>query len=369
VEPLFSLSSLQAAVPPRGRDRPSAPSLATVLALIEPYVPRALVPEKVLADIMRAAAGLFPVTGTGFECRLNAESEEVDLGLRIAVQDGSSALLAGTHPALELPTAIAADPLWQRVSRICRIWGSDSLALSPFLDRLCVEVDHAETVGRTPRPSLLFFDLLTAAKKRDPAAVIDTLLDLFLPLAQDRTIPVAQQAQLRRVCEVGRNFGSLCHAGTALARPGGDVRLVFQVPRPSVAAYLSAVGFAGRAEAAGAIVDRVASGIDNVMVQVDVTHGVGEKFGIDLMGYPVQGMKGILKGLLQNGLCDITKALALADWPHYSSGGEAVLDILNGNGGEIAVIRHIHHIKLAFAPGKPATAKAYLYAACIAPNG
>jgi hypothetical protein len=345
--------------------KPAVPTLATFLALIAPDVPPVLVPRQTLDGIIQAASRLFPVTGTGFECRLNGDSDEVDLGIRIAVQDGSAALLAGTNPDFALGGAIAADPLWQRVSRICRIWGDARLFLYPCADRICLEIDRAETREGLPRPSLMFFDLVAAAR-RDTPRTFAALCDIFLPLAQDNALAPAQIARLRHVCATGSAFGSLCHAGTALARPGGDVRLVFQIPRAGVSAYLSTLGFGSRAREIGAVVDLVAGALESVMVQVDVSTALGPRIGIDLMGHPVTAMKDILKGLLRTGLCATDKAVALAGWPYYPAGRDIAVTRFGGSHEGLSVMRHINHVKLAFSPDAPVTAKAYLYAACLA---
>jgi hypothetical protein len=350
----------------RPRAGRTAPTLATLLELLRPHVPEALVPTSAHGTALRAAAMLPPAAVTAFECRLNGDRTKVDLAIAIIPSTGVSELLAGVHPAYGVAAKLAADPLWRRVMRLCRIW-SDGGLLRPSLDLMYVEMDQAD-LSHVPLPSILFCEVIAAAQQR-PELQANAMLDVFLPLARERALSLPQRDCILRTLATMRPFGQLYQFGSALTRPDSAVRLVFGLPRERLWASLVALGFAHRAGPIMEAVEAVGHSLGHILLHVDAGESLGPRIGIDLPGAPLTAWKAVIRGLVERGLCGLDQAVALAEWSHFPpeiglwrDQSACRLPDDPARLSEAVTWRKINHGKLAFTPDGAIEAKAYLLA-------
>src|SRR5438046_3596838 len=118
---------------------PMMPSLATLLPLVVPHLPAALVSPAMVPVIETASASVPPTSLFGLECHLTQDGNQVDLATRIGLGDGSAAVFAGTSEAYRLAPAARADPLWRRISDQCGEWVANPESAS--FDALFLEFD------------------------------------------------------------------------------------------------------------------------------------------------------------------------------------------------------------------------------------
>jgi hypothetical protein len=367
-------ASAERVVPlPVARERNA--SLAPLLATLTPHLPPAIVLPAASVAMQRAAEQLFPVSGLGFEARLTGDPSEVDLCIRVIPEDGSAAILTGTHPSHTLSAPLAADPYWQRLARLSRLlWGAEDGLLRPCVNRLGLEIDKADLDGADldgagSRPSIAFFDL---PETMGPQAVglLRTMTDIVLPLALERDLEAGQRACLARVVRAAAPFARLRHIGASLTRPDPAVRLVFWLKLDQVRACLAALGFGDRAVLVGAAAGAIGGPVGEVALQVDVTDTLGPRIGIEYHADRAETWMGLLSRLAAHRLCTVERAVALAGWQRAPSeinetnrtAYSSVIPRDPTRLGDGLPVRLLSHAKLSFMPkGRPA-AKIYLYA-------
>jgi hypothetical protein len=356
-------------VPLSGAAERSA-SLAPLLATLTPHLPPAVVSPAASASMLRAAEELFPVSGLGFEARLTGDPSEVDLCIRVIPEDGSAAILTGTHPSHALSAPLAADFYWQRLARLSRIlWGAEDGLLRPCVNRLGLEVDKADLEGVGSRPSIAFFDLPETAGPQ-ATGLLRTITDIVLPLALERSLAPEQRACLARVVAAALPFARLRHVGASLTRPDPAIRLVFWLKLDQVGACLAALGFGGRAALVGASAAVIGGPISEVALQVDVTEALGPRIGIEYHAERAETWKGLLNRLAAHRLCTVERAVALAGWQRAPSeinetnrsAYSSVIPQDPARLGDGLPVRLLSHAKLSFMPKGSPAAKIYLYA-------
>ncbi len=348
-------------------------SLAPLLATLTPHLPPEIVSPAAAAAMLRAADRLFPVSGVGFEARLDGDPSDVDLCIRVMPEDGSAAILCGLHPSHALPAPLAADPYWQRLVRLGRVlWGAEDGLLRPFVNRLGLEIDKADLTGTCSRPSIAFFDLPDAAGPQT-MGLVRTMTDIVLPLALERSLEKDQRACLARTVAAALPFARLRHVGASLTRPDPAIRLVFALKLSAVGACLAALGFGERAAPIGAAAAVVGGEIDEVSLQVDVTASLGPRIGVEFHADRAETWMGILKRLTSHRLCSVDRAIALAGWQRAPSEiHEATRDAFTSAIpddpallGDGLPVRLLNHAKLSFMPDGSLAAKIYLYAGFV----
>jgi hypothetical protein len=344
-------------------------SLAPQMAELVPHLPAAIFSSAAVTRLHRAAEGLFPTSGVGFEARLGGGASDVDLCVRVIPEDGSAAILGGWHDRHTLSASLQADPYWQRLARLSRLlWIADDALLRPFVQRFGLEIDNRDL--ETTQPSIVFFDLLDRGGPNS-AGLVKVVTDIVLPLALERGLDKDQRLRIVAVAAAAAPFARLRHVGAALRRSDSAVRLVFWLPVARVGACLAAMGVANRAAAIRADLAAVASGLTEVALQVDIAERLGPRIGVEL--HPGEGeiWAGLLKQLAIRNLCSIEKAVALASWQRAPAELQQPGSAANYSGlvpddparlGEGLPMRLLSHAKLSYQPDGSQDAKVYLYA-------
>lgn len=347
------------------------PSLATLLPLVVPQLPAALVSPAVVPLIEKASVRLPPISVFGFECHLMQEGTRVDLATRIGLSDGSAAVFAGTSDIYRGPSM--ADPLWWRIGKLCRVWAAEPESAS--FDALWLEFDRAQLAACPLHPSIAFFAVRRAAE-RSWRQVVAAFVERILPSIDDCRVEGTQRGQFETCLDVTAPFAKLVQLGIALGRGGADIRVCLRVPLDDLAPCLAALGLADRGEQ---IVDVVAS-IDRsclCTLHVDIGPRFGEVVGIELRGHDASAWRSMLRCLYRLRLCSIAEAVGIAHWMSDPAAlGLAklpppTLGRLPADSREVttaAAWRLPSHVKLNFAADGAVSAKTYLGAGFLWPG-
>jgi hypothetical protein len=344
-----------------------------MLASLTPHLPPEIVSPAASAAMLRAARQLFPVSGLGFEARLDGDPSEIDLCIRVTPEDGSASILGGFHPSHALSAPLAADPYWQRLARLSRVlWGAEDGLLRPCVNRLGLEVDKADLGGACSRPSIAFFDLPDTVGPQT-LGLVRTMTDIVLPLALERSLEKSQRACLARTVAAALPFARLRHVGASLTRPDPALRLVFWLKLGQVGACLAALGFGDRAAPIGAAAAVIGGALDEVALQVDVTSATGPRIGIEFHADRAETWMGILERLASHRLCSVDRAIALAGWQRApdevnEASRAAYTSVIPDDPsrlGDGLPVRLLNHAKLSFMPDGSLAAKIYLYAGFV----
>lgn len=371
-----------AAIQPKLVPTPTAPPgadsryfrVADYLRAVAADLPSSLVDAVALSEIVELADHL-PGTLTsffGFECPLGETAARADFLLCSTRVEGHARVLAGTH-AERLPASLRQHDAWRRVAGFCQVWEDPSSPLHEGILNTWLEFDVATRPDALRVPSMFFGTPVPAADAPSLAQfdVVRTALALLAPEA----VVAARGEALARV------FAGLppgCHVfqiGIMWARPTSMIRICLRgVPARQVHATLTALGWPG--ESAAAVADLITSLADVVVrfdLDLDLGVSLGPRVGIECyLGTDPDRLSRLARMgdyLVARSLCSVEKAASLvrycgltaqdarpAGWPPFltAQAKSAGPDAMSG------LARWIHHIKIAYEPGRPLAAKAYL---------
>jgi hypothetical protein len=324
--------------------------MAAYVEALAGHLDPALFSPAVVARLGALARGLPPLSSGGFECRLAAGAEAVDLQLFL--------------PRVRLPLtpALQAQPAWRALGALCETWtegaGAEGALLGEGLRDVWVELD-LQAAGEAPGPPGLFFHLAAGA----PAGVLPALAARFLPEAH--ALAVARAA--KRALASLPPGAELSHLGVMLGRPGAPTCLrVCNLGRDDVGPVLARLGDPAAAEGA---LGALASGCESFALLLDDEGG--SRLGLEGFLAPAAAPAAwspVLARLAGAGLASAGKSAALlrwpgvqgpppdGPWPAHLALGERLL----GPHAASVLQRRISHLKLVLEGGRVTAAKAYL---------
>jgi hypothetical protein len=349
---------------------PPAYTVADTLAALRESIPAELVDGYALRPVLATAAHL-PAALTGWlylETRLDRDGGPADgiYGVEGAARD----ILAGTNPAIHLPSALLDRGEWQRVRSLAERWADPASPLYPAIDRVWLEFDapaQGVTAFGAPVPCV-FVDFAAAAYS--PARPVDERVDLAraaLGPLFGGTLPSALEAGIRRCMEALPAGAAVPYAGVLLSRGDGSVRLCVRgLPAGSEPGFLAGLGWPGDGPeladrlARLAEMRRGAATLHPANLHLDVcADGVLPPVGLEYTFERPGQARGILREtafldrLVDAGLCTPGKRAGMLRWP-----GHTTQRLAHQLWRSVAV-RRLNHVKAVHHPGAPLRVKAY----------
>lgn len=319
----------------------------TVVTLAD-HLAAALLPWRVDQALSPAArqtlaglAGRLPARLSGFfglECRLGEAAPVADILFRVDAPDERAAL-AELDPA-------PGDPVWRRLRAFAAAWPGPA-------ERLWLEFDTA--AGPTLLPSVFF------GARRMGDWVFDALAGI-----RGEALPPATIACFGRCRDALPEGGEIFQIGTMLSRPEAFLRLCVRgVAHEAVRPWLASVGWDGADDAVAAFLDGELARMGTIRLGLDVTDRVAPRLGFEC-AVPPERLAAFVALLEAEGLCLPGKGRGLLAWPglvHARLGRgwwPADLAAQAGDGVSSAMLRTIHHIKIAVGADGRREAKGYL---------
>lgn len=343
-----------------------APALVDLYDAVAPRLTPALAGAAVAATLREILAAIPDHAETfGFEVRLDAEDERVDLGTAWSAHAGGARALAGADdPALARLAAL--DERWQRLRDFGRRWADDpEVRLRvPFV---FLEYDCDGPRRPVPVPSVFLgldwpvAELTAEARRAGRAEAMQApgLAQALEWLAVFRREPLtAAERELLSRCWAGVPDGGLVlHLAIMLARPRQAVRASLLLPRAAAVPFLAELGLAGAAGLervfdAFAPVTDFGQGAAPVQVDVDLGETLGAAIGLMLQPGRGDSWPHLLAMLVAAGLCDPARGEAVLRW----QGGE----VARVGRCEYRLQREIAHAKITWGAAIAPRAKAYV---------
>ncbi|HET6864625.1 MAG TPA: prenyltransferase/squalene oxidase repeat-containing protein [Solirubrobacteraceae bacterium] len=347
---------------------PEPSRLADSLELMIPALAPELVDDAAIPWLRAAARVLPPIHRAGFECRLAADAQEVDLQQGIFADDGEPAELA-----YYLARSDFGGEAWQQVKRLAERWAAAESPLATGLEEVWLELDAAPARGCEPLglddfvPSV--FGLIRQAGASDSLAIGLAFLEALL----GEQAGAGQAETVRRFAAACSGGARISHIGVMLGRPVAAMRVhVSPLPLTDIAPYLARVGWPGDPDAIAALATELLDYVDLVVLCLDIVDGRVLRIGLEGTYAKSHGLDprwpALLRRLDELGLGSQEKASALVAWPSVLSPLDApapwpddlIARSLTRGERELGVIdRRLSHVKLSVVPGQAPSAKAY----------
>lgn len=353
----------------------SGGALDEIVDLVLPFMPAGLI-GPTSADRIRSAVGAVPaelVARFGLECRLDSQTADANVLFCADSETGGMQMLAGRHPLVELPEALANAPGWAPVVRFCSRREPGFLLHRATRD---VWVDLAQR----NEPSFSFGLRLSGLPEatRRPLEVLVRALEIGFEALRGAPLPQptlnSVRALVRRLPETAR----VDRAGLIAGLPD-DARLwLSRLQADELVDLVEVVRDRVEARTLRAALDDVVQPHDGVRARIDVQEGVGRAIGlvctVNPEGSPPQvaaRWRPLLDRLVDAGLCtsDMREALLscyglvredrTGHWPEHLTR----LSDLFGDGTESFLQWRLHHIAIECDRGEPAHAAAHIVAA------
>lgn len=316
----------------------------------------------------------------GFECRLGEELPRADFLVLATALNGRDSL-AGLHPTSTLPASLMVNPIWKRVEDFAVRWADTSSPLYHAADNVWLEFDVDGPAPDVPLPSVFFGlqpdgqDTAGGVHKSNVSVYITTAEKAIQLLSGSELTP----RMLETISGCFRALSPYEHVfqvGLMLSRGAEAVRLCIRLDSPErVMEYLARVGWPGSEVDLRGVLEPVARLVDHVCLDIDVSETVHPKIGLECCFEGNRQPKSeprwavFLDSLVQEGLCTAEKRDALLAYPGYiDENAEGVpwpgalrrASQLLGGRSLSTFVRSLHHVKVAYRPGEPLEAKAYL---------
>lgn len=344
------------------------PSLADMLEVVLPALSPALATPEAATRLRAQARLLAPVACAGFECRLRADSPQVDLSQCIRRDEGDPPILAA-HLARMASAGIADDPSWARLGEFCAEWMAPSSPLHAGIHNIWLEFDLDGEASGAPAPSI--FLSFVPAPWRETLANTERALSLLFgePLSSPLRENVA------RCFAACPNVSSVSQIGAMLSRKDEALRVCVQrLAADQILPYLLEIGWPGPKDGLETLMARLgAFSGDITLLDMDVGAGVHPQIGVEYgFGAEPEGKPrwaAFLDALAQQGLCAPEKRAGLLAWPGYTRPTGSPLpwpdfliaeSLLQPPDRFSMIQRKLNHVKITLRPQRPPEAKGYL---------
>jgi hypothetical protein len=336
---------------------------------------------------MDAIARVLPgalATGFGFECHLGEQTPHADFFVRVRASEVGRGVLGGTSTFDALPTSLTDEPTWARVREFARNWADPAVVATENTDNVWLEFDLDPADEGMPLPSVFFsayhgiLSRLESAEETPPSApdAYGWVTREALPLVLGRPLASATEEMVFRTLDALPRGANVFQVGVMLARASDAVRLcIVDLPTERVVEYLTGLGWTGDSEELQALVDGLATFVDRIVLDIDVADRLSSKLGFEcyFTGFRQPGdearWRTLFDHLVDENLCRpeqreallaypgfVHQAQSAGAWPSHLAAAASLLGPRASSGRA----RVLHHLKIAYRPGVPLEAKAYL---------
>jgi hypothetical protein len=357
----------------RLRDR-DATTLDELVALVAPRLPNGLIGERGAGDV-RAAAGGVPAelaARFGLECGLGQPIAGVGTALLFCAdaETGGMQMLAGRHPLVSLPEALATADAWAPVVRLCRRREPGFLLHRATRD---VWVD----LGPRDAPSFSFGVRLGGLPEatRRPREVLIRALELGLDALRGAPLEPPALTSMRPLVRRLPATARVDRAGLIAGHPNGVQLWLSRLSGGELVDLVAATRDRGEARDLDAALADIVEPTGALRARIEVDEGVGRSIGlicgVDRTGPPSQVAARwgpLLDRLAGAGLCDSRQREALPAchgvlherdakvWPEHLTRLAAVF----GEGAESVLQWHLHNVTVECDRGQAVHATAHV---------
>jgi ubiquinone/menaquinone biosynthesis C-methylase UbiE len=344
------------------------PTLADALAVVIPALPTQLATQRARDAALEQARWMPPIARGGFEVRLEANAQQVDMQQCVVASAGEPALLRSALAARR-DQGDDADTTWEPLVRFVDAWGTGSADWSQSIPEVWLEYDGDGPDARTRLPSLF---LALGYEDRSPTtpAVVDEALDILLGGSWH-----PWRAQLRRCFEAADDAVFISHIGVMLSRGTPGLRVnVKRLQRDTLPGYLRGVGWAGDSREVAALGSALFAVADRATLALDVGEAIADRIGlecaVDEPSGTTERWAQLLDVLVDAGLCTSVKRDAVLEWPGVDTPAGAVgawptslmaLSLSEPVDSFTTLERRLSHVKVTAGGGFRAQSKAKAY--------
>jgi hypothetical protein len=344
-----------------------AARLRDSLELVMSDMPAALIDCEARRSLAAVAGALAPFHQAGFECRLGAGDEQVDLQQGFPIKDEALRPLARF-----LAAEPERDERWDAVSRLVGRY-ADGVPEADKLAEIWIEPD---VVGGGVEHELQLSDLAPSVfavlGSPDAAASLDAAISTVRTLLDGRTATDAEHV-LHRCASACEPPARISHVGVMLGRELPALRVhLSSIPLHALDAHVARLGWPGDRgqlfELAATLLDHG----DEVVVCLDVLDGQVMRIGLECFFFQKAGVDPrwppLLGRLVELGLSCEAKAQALLSWPGAITPldlreqwpDDLIIQSLAYPADILGIVeRRLSHIKVTCTPGLAPSAKAY----------
>ncbi len=343
--------------------------------LVLPRLPAGLVDQRSAGRVRGAGSGVPAEVAArfGLECGLGSQSADAALLFCADAETGGMQMIAGRHPLVNLPDALATAQSWGPIVRFCGRREPGFLLHRATCD---VWVDLA---GRDA-PSVSFGVRrggLPEATRR-PREVLLRTLEMGFDALRGRPLEppalTSMRALVRRLPETAR----VDRAGLIGGHPDDALLWLSALACGELVDLVAATRDRGEARKLRAVLAEIVQPAGGVRARIEVHEGVGRSIGLiygvdpaDPAAQAAAGWGSLLDRLVYAGLCTSERREALLTchgtlgeheaevWPEHLTR----LSELCGDGTESVVQWRLHHIAVECDRGEPVHATARIVAA------
>lgn len=284
------------------------------LALVEPHLPRPLVPEATWPAIRRVAGGLPDVSSTFYlERHLGAGGERVDFLACVAAEAG----------APERLSAWCSERGWERLHRFAEEWARPGTLLHRQVPFIWLELD-APSEQPLAAPNLLLCTDPTPLERHrghrpewdGRPEVHQQVIERAAEVLLGAPIPLDTLRTCYACLPPG---GNILHLSIMSARNPVALKLNVSLPRRELSRYLAEIGWPGDSAALAADLERFAPGQDPVRLDLTAGASISPRVGLELFRAGDRRLRDALfDQCLTSGLCTPEQREALRLWPGSS---------------------------------------------------
>jgi radical SAM protein with 4Fe4S-binding SPASM domain len=358
-----------------GRPAPARGLGRYLEAYLEHVRPALIAPElreRMLSATARLPDGLGDSLA-GFECALDGSAATADLFVSVPQGTRSSRILAGTDPGECLPEPLLSHEVWGRVAALAAEWTSLSSHLFRHVREIVLQLEGSPADrglhlrGLAVGPSDPRDPALASRCFALPAGEASGLVRGIAERLQGAPLRAAVTVRLAAALEELTANGHLVRAGFLPTRQSGAIRLwASGMPVGELPDLAARLGWPGEVAEAREALARHARWFDRISMCLDIGEDVGARLGLECSFYgkrqPLEEPRwhALIDAMVRDGLCHPRKADALQRYP----GGGPLLGMSPPPGAGPArciQLRGLDHLKLVLEPGRPVTARAYLF--------
>ena len=330
-------------------------TLADSLDVLLPNLTSKLVGTDALLNLKTLAHHLPPILRGGFECRLTANTSQVDLQ-QCVVQDDIE--LLQTH--ISTSTNRMAHAGWSQLSDFINEW---QISLKS-IQEIWLEFD----IDNSSVPAIFIGFPQNVSSAIETYEIATHSLNLLLPSVWNRW-----QDNLYRCFKACPNGVFVSHIGVMLSRNVPALRVNIKRLQPdSLISYLQQLGWQQDNEDVETLMQQVCTLCDRVTVCLDVGQHIYPRIGLEcifLQQPPHESRWAtFFDYLIEHGLCEPQKKETLLNWPGQnspmnSSWPESLIaaSLLESKERFTVFERRLSHVKVTWQPQGQLEAKAYLW--------